>query len=121
MPSGPFPNALKPTEPAALSHPLVGEPSDDFYDDVDSWLKPILHRVVEEERELSEDEAMALAHATPQDLKGLCRAASILRDRGKGRVVTFSPKVFIPLTGFAGTSAATAPSANLPLKLPRCT
>ena len=37
-----------------------------------------------------------MAHTTPQDLQGLCRAASILRDRGKGRVVTFSPKVFIP-------------------------
>ena len=95
---GPFPNALKPAEPAALSHPLIGEPSDDFYDGLNPWLKPILHRVVEQERELSEDEAMALAHTTPQDLQGLCRAASILRDRGKGRVVTFSPKVFIPLT-----------------------
>ncbi len=28
----------------------------------------------------------------------MCRAATVLRDRGKGRTVTFSPKVFIPLT-----------------------
>ena len=31
-------------------------------------------------------------------MSALCQAASLLRDRGKGRVVTFSPKVFIPLT-----------------------
>jgi FO synthase len=65
---------------------------------VSEWLKPILYRSIEEGQELSGDEALALAHTSPQDLRGLCRAASILRDRGKGRVVTFSPKVFIPLT-----------------------
>ena len=31
-------------------------------------------------------------------LPALCAAASQIRDRGKGRTVTFSPKVFIPLT-----------------------
>ena len=62
------------------------------------WLKPILHRAVEQKHALSAEEASALAHAPTQDLAALCRAASLLRDRGKGRVVTFSPKVFIPLT-----------------------
>jgi FO synthase len=65
---------------------------------VSDWLKPVLHSVVECERELASEESLALTHTSAQDLQGLCRAASILRDRGKGRVVTFSPKVFIPLT-----------------------
>jgi FO synthase len=32
------------------------------------------------------------------DIEQLCATASRLRDQGKGRVVSFSPKVFIPLT-----------------------
>ncbi len=96
----------RPSPPSALARPqtptpietLASEPAPDFYDVASEWLKPILHRAVENKRELSEDEALALAHTAPDDLPGLCRAASILRDRGKGRVVTFSPKVFIPLT-----------------------
>jgi FO synthase len=45
---------------------------------------------------LSRDDALdLLAHA---DLGSLLNAASALRDRGKGRIVTYSKKVFIPLT-----------------------
>jgi FO synthase len=44
------------------------------------------------------DEAGVLAGITDKGLTDLCNAAALLRDRGKGRVVTFSPKVFIPLT-----------------------
>ena len=80
------------------ARPSVPESSDDYLDGVNDWLKPVLHRLVENGCELSEEESLALAHTATQDLQGLCRAASILRDRGKGRVVTFSPKVFIPLT-----------------------
>ena len=47
---------------------------------------------------LSEEEAIALAAARDDLVADLCAAASELRDRGRGRVVTFSPKVFIPLT-----------------------
>ena len=47
---------------------------------------------------LSNDEAMALANAGGQLEVELCSVASELRDRGRGRVITFSPKVFIPLT-----------------------
>jgi len=47
---------------------------------------------------LSDDEAMALASAGGQLEVELCSAASELRDRGRGHVITFSPKVFIPLT-----------------------
>ena len=47
---------------------------------------------------LGRDEAYLLAGSTPEELPALCRAASIIRDAGKGRDVSFSPKVFIPLT-----------------------
>ena len=78
--------------------PAVPEYSGDYLDGVGEWLKPILYRVVEEGRDLSAGEATALAHSSPEDMTGLCGAASMLRDWGTGRVVTFSPKVFIPLT-----------------------
>ena len=48
--------------------------------------------------ELGPDEAYRLTRSTPDDLGPLCRAASIIRDNGRGRDVSFSPKVFIPLT-----------------------
>ncbi|MEK7814513.1 MAG: 7,8-didemethyl-8-hydroxy-5-deazariboflavin synthase CofG, partial [Chloroflexota bacterium] len=38
------------------------------------------------------------AHCGDEWLADLCAAAAQLRDQGKGTVVTFSPKVFIPLT-----------------------
>jgi len=47
---------------------------------------------------LSELEAHALAGTGDSDLAELCAAAAELRDGAKGRTVTFSPKVFIPLT-----------------------
>lgn len=47
---------------------------------------------------LSREAAYRLIDATPQELPALCKAAALLRDRGKGRTVSFSPKVFIPLT-----------------------
>jgi len=47
---------------------------------------------------LQGEEAYRLAQSAPDELAPLCRAASIIRDRGRGRDVTFSPKVFIPLT-----------------------
>ena len=70
----------------------------DPLDGLSPWLKPTVSGLLDQGRDLSTDQALALAHSTPEDLNGLCRTASILRDRGKGRVVTFSPKVFIPLT-----------------------
>ncbi len=49
---------------------------------------------------LSRDEALALAEAGADSdaLRALMLAASALRDAAWGRVVTFSPKVFLPLT-----------------------
>jgi FO synthase len=47
---------------------------------------------------LDRREAILLADAQGDALTALCAAAAKLRDRCKGRVVTFSPKVFVPLT-----------------------
>ena len=45
---------------------------------------------------LSADEALGLADAS--DLAALMRVAAALRDRGHGPLVSYSRKVFIPLT-----------------------
>ena len=47
---------------------------------------------------LPDDAALRLAGAGDDAVGDLCAAAAELRNRGKGRVITFSPKVFIPLT-----------------------
>ena len=47
---------------------------------------------------LSDEEAWALVGMGEESLPALCESASAMRDRGRGRVVSFSPKVFIPLT-----------------------
>ncbi len=47
---------------------------------------------------LAETEAASFVDITRDGLPALCAAASESRDHGKGRIVTFSPKVFIPLT-----------------------
>ena len=52
----------------------------------------------EEGHTLGDKEADILAATGDGRLGDLCAAAARLRDRGKGRTVTFSPKVFIPLT-----------------------
>ena len=47
---------------------------------------------------LSDEGALELLDADNELEADLCAAASELRDRGRGRAITFSPKVFIPLT-----------------------
>jgi FO synthase len=47
---------------------------------------------------LSESDALALADASADELAMLLHAAASVRDRAFGRVATFSPKVFLPLT-----------------------
>ncbi len=47
---------------------------------------------------LADDEALALADLAPDDLAPLLAAAAARRDARSGRDVTFSPKVFLPLT-----------------------
>ena len=48
--------------------------------------------------ELTDKEVLSLGNYSEDHIDELCRAASSIRDYGKGRTVTFSPKVFIPLT-----------------------
>ncbi len=43
-------------------------------------------------------DAWAFVETDGPDLDTMCKAASSIRDQGKGNTVTFSPKVFIPLT-----------------------
>jgi 7,8-didemethyl-8-hydroxy-5-deazariboflavin synthase CofG subunit len=51
-----------------------------------------------EGKRLSRSEALVLAQAEDDKLAALITTAAKVRDRHKGRVVTFSPKVFVPLT-----------------------
>ena len=48
--------------------------------------------------ELSDHDALRLVDIGDDGMEELCGVAAELRDRGRGRVITFSPKVFIPLT-----------------------
>ena len=47
-------------------------------------------------RPLLDEEAWSLVDADQDTLLAMCEAASSMRDAGKGKVVSFSPKVFIP-------------------------
>ena len=47
---------------------------------------------------LSNEDALNLVGLDGTAIDEMCAVASELRDRGRGRVITFSPKVFIPLT-----------------------
>lgn len=47
---------------------------------------------------ISADRAHALIHGPDEELPELLAAAGEVRDRGRGRTVTFSKKVFVPLT-----------------------
>ena len=47
---------------------------------------------------LSRADAVGLIACPDEDLAALCAAARLVRAVGKGRTVSFSPKVFIPLT-----------------------
>ena len=73
------------------------ETVDDPLSDLSDGLKGIVAEVLGG-HELDSEGAYRLARATSEELGSLCRAASIIRDSGKGRDVSFSPKVFIPLT-----------------------
>ncbi len=47
---------------------------------------------------LERREALSLSSARGEEFAALLSAAAELRDRSKGKVVTFSPKLFVPLT-----------------------
>ena len=66
------------------------------------------------ERVLTPEEVLALADV--DDLGLLLATAARRRDHGHGSVVSYSRKVFIPLTNCVVTSATTAPSRRRPLR-----
>jgi FO synthase len=47
---------------------------------------------------ISRNEALTLVNAHDKEFEGLLVAAAAVRDQHKGRIVTFSPKIFVPLT-----------------------
>ena len=51
-----------------------------------------------EGRPLNDDEGWSLVGSEDDAIEAMCEAAGAMRDLGKGRTVSFSPKVFIPLT-----------------------
>lgn len=51
-----------------------------------------------EGKSLTRAEALSLTVVEGEEIAPLLAAAAVLRDRHKGNIVTFSPKVFIPLT-----------------------
>jgi FO synthase len=57
----------------------------------------ILRRAAAGDR-LSEDDAIALIECDDRDLAAVMAAAAGMRDRGKGREVSYSRKVFLPVT-----------------------
>jgi 2-iminoacetate synthase ThiH len=64
---------------------------------VRSVVQDILDRALAEEP-LSAHDGYVLMHARGSELPALLAAASLLRERHKGRHVSYSRKVFIPLT-----------------------
>ncbi|HSF59571.1 MAG TPA: 7,8-didemethyl-8-hydroxy-5-deazariboflavin synthase CofG [Candidatus Binatia bacterium] len=60
-------------------------------------IENILKEIIDGKR-LARSEALLLFEARGEKLHLLLGAAAQVRDRAKGKVVTFSPKIFIPLT-----------------------
>ena len=60
-------------------------------------IRDILDRALAGVR-LTEADAIALIESGDADLPDLMAAAAAMRDRAKGRDVTYSPKVFLPVT-----------------------
>ncbi len=60
-------------------------------------MREILERALNSAR-LNESDAIALVECPDDDLPSVLAAAGELRDRGKGRSVTYSRKVFLPIT-----------------------
>ena len=77
----------------SLLFPQVEDPVGAASEDLKAVLDAALNGL-----ELTTEQSLGLASSTLEDLPALCWSASHLRDSGKGRTVTFSPKVFIPLT-----------------------
>ncbi len=75
----------------------LGVEEDDLSPARDRRLENILGRVLDGGR-LSREDALYLASVEGPDLLALVAAAKAVRERAKGRVVTYSKNVFVPLT-----------------------
>src|SRR5487761_563578 len=60
-------------------------------------IRPVLDRALGGAR-LSEADAIALIDCPAREFDDLLAAAGELRDRGKGRAISYSRKVFLPIT-----------------------
>ncbi|MBI2936313.1 MAG: 7,8-didemethyl-8-hydroxy-5-deazariboflavin synthase CofG [Chloroflexi bacterium] len=76
---------------------LLVDARTDLPGEVSAAVKGILGRA-QEGKAPSQEEAYRLIACEGPELSALCAVAGELRDHGKGRRVSFSPKVFIPLT-----------------------
>ncbi len=74
----------------------------------------LTHPSIEQSPALSREEAYRLIHAEGTDLVRLLERASALRDAHHGRTVTYSRKVFIPLTNLCRDKCAYCTFAKLP-------
>jgi 7,8-didemethyl-8-hydroxy-5-deazariboflavin synthase CofG subunit len=80
-------------------HPCIAGPlTAPWRSDIQTGVKQdILQKALDGKR-LTREEALRCAFLEGDELAALLHAAGELRDRDKGRIVTFSPKVFVPLT-----------------------
>src|SRR5260370_31274596 len=76
---------------ASLHSSLASEPRER------APIREILDRALADER-LSDADAIALIECPDSGLDAMLSVAAELRDRGKGRDVTYSRKVFLPIT-----------------------
>ena len=78
------------TVPVSSGEPIQAQPSS-------MGLRQVVAKALEGER-LSRADALSLASSDLEASVDIFKAASQLREHGKCRIVTFSPKVFIPMT-----------------------
>src|ERR1700722_4141671 len=79
---------------ADLNHPLTSLQPERAQA---SPIKMLVQRALDGDR-LTEADALTLIECGDHDLAGLLEAAATMRDRAKGRDVTYSRKVFLPVT-----------------------
>lgn len=71
----------------------------------DRAVEETLYKVLEG-KSLAREEAYRLARCGGLEVQALAQASSLLRNRGKGRRITYSRKVFIPLSNICRNSCA---------------
>lgn len=85
----------------------------DTFNYAEAWPKP--DKTMSDESKLDDNEALALADE--ENTENLMLIASDLRDRGHGQVISFSKKIFIPLTHLCRDVCHYCTFAQVPGKL----